>query len=95
MYGRVCVAVRDIARHELVLDDDPVALSPTQDSLPTCLSCLAMLPPSPHLCDCGFTLCSPQCSRGELHQPEHQLFVREGLKLKFPQLFDLIPQKSK
>ena len=64
-YGRVVVATRDISCHELVLEDDPVGLSPTQDCLPSCLSCLKLLPAEPQfICDCGFPLCSPACSRG-------------------------------
>ena len=74
-YGRVCVATRDISAHEVVLDDQPVALSPTQDSPLACLTCYRLLPPRPdYVCSCGFPLCSPHCSRGQSHRAEHQLF---------------------
>ena len=79
-YGRVCVASRDISRHQLVLDDDPVGLSPTQDSPPICLTCLTPLDGSSwYLCDCGFPLCSSSCSSSEQHRPEHQVFTRSGV----------------
>ena len=45
-YGRVGVATRDISPHQVVLDDQPVALSPTQDSPQACLACYRLLSPS-------------------------------------------------
>ena len=42
--GRVAVASRDIPCHQVVVvEDQPVGLSPTQDSPLTCLTCFAVL----------------------------------------------------
>ena len=80
------MATRDIFPNEVVLDDQPVALSPTQDSPLACLTCYRLLSPNPdYVCSCGFPLCSPACSRDPAHRAEHQLFtsakvVRRGVK---------------
>ena len=75
--GRVVVASRDIECHEIVLEDDPVAVSPTQDSPLLCLTCFKLLDEdSAHVCDCGFLMCDERCSQHERHQPEHNLFVK-------------------
>ena len=71
------VAARDIECHEIVLEDEPVGLSPTQDGSLACLSCFKLLDEeTAYICDCGFAMCNVLCAQHARHQPECQLFVK-------------------
>ena len=76
------MASRDITCHQLVLEDHPLGLAPTQDSPLTCLSCYTRLEEESSVeCECGFRMClSPECRQDETHKPEHDLFVRAGVR---------------
>ena len=75
--GRMVVASRDVACHEFILHDDPVALSPTQAAALSCLTCCKLLEEeTAFLCQCGFYMCNKICSEDERHRVECQLFVR-------------------
>jgi len=77
--GRVLVAVRDIKHLEVILEDEPVGLSPTQDTSQLCLECFKLLPADdPYICTCGFPMCNKTCAGGERHKPEHDLYTRTG-----------------
>ena len=79
--GRVLVAVRDIKPLEVILEDEPVGLSPTQDAEQMCLQCFKLIRENnPYICSCGFPMCSEVCGRGERHRPEHELFIEAGVK---------------
>ena len=41
-------------------------------------------------CECGFLLCSPECSRASQHQPEHDLFVAAGRRSRGRPDFPLV-----
>ena len=71
------VAARDIDCHEIVLEDEPVGLSPTQDGSLACLACFKILDEeTAYICDCGFAMCNDHCSQHPRHQPECRLFVK-------------------
>ena len=71
------VASRDVACHEFILHDYPVALSPTQAAALSCLTCCKLLEEeTAFLCQCGFYMCNEICSEDERHRVECQLFVR-------------------
>ena len=79
--GRLAVASRDISCHQLVLEDRPLGLSPTQDSPLACLTCNSLLQPQTAvLCECGYMMCSEACCQHPTHQPEHKLFVSAGAR---------------
>ena len=79
--GRLAVASRDISCHQLVLEDRPLGLSPTQDSPLACLTCNCLLQPQTAvLCECGYMMCSEACCQHPTHQPEHKLFVSAGAR---------------
>jgi len=74
--GRVLVAVRDIRHLEVILEDDPVGLSPTQDTSQLCLQCFKLIrEDDPFICSCGFPMCNATCAAGDRHRPEHQLYT--------------------
>eukprot|EP00092_Neocalanus_flemingeri_P000460 GFUD01000489.1.p1 GENE.GFUD01000489.1~~GFUD01000489.1.p1 ORF type:complete len:526 (+),score=117.42 GFUD01000489.1:104-1681(+) len=79
--GRVLVAVRDIEHLEVILEDEPVGLSPTQDTPQMCLQCFKLIPDvNPFICLCGFPMCGEACAAGERHRPEHELYVAAGVQ---------------
>lgn len=89
--GRVVIAERDIQCHEIVLDEEPVGVSPTQDSPLLCLACFKLLDPDTALeCECGFLMCNESCCQHQRHQPEHQLFVSSGRKGNGRQSYPMI-----
>ena len=81
--GRVLVAVRDIKYLEIILEDDPIGLSPTQDTPQLCLQCFKLIPETdPFICSCGFPMCSAACAAGDRHAPEHELYTTAGVKAR-------------
>jgi hypothetical protein len=81
--GRVLVAVRDIKYLEIILEDDPIGLSPTQDTPQLCLQCFKLIPETDHfICSCGFPMCGTACAAGDRHKPEHDLYTTAGVKAR-------------
>ena len=89
--GRVAVASRDIRCHEVVVEDEPVGTSPTQDSPLACLTCCKVLQEEDGVeCECGFRMCSEACSEDIRHQPEHQLWVAANTRSRGRADFPLV-----
>ena len=89
--GRVAVASRDIPCHQVVVEDEPVGVSPTQDSPLACLTCFTVLTADTGVeCQCGFRMCSTDCSQDSRHQPEHNLFVAAASRSRGRQDFPLV-----
>ena len=81
--GRVLVAARDIKPLEVILEDQPFGLSPTQDAGQMCLQCFKLIRENnPYICSCGFPMCNERCGMGERHKPEHDLFLKAGVKAR-------------
>lgn len=78
--GRVMVAVRDIPALGLVIQDSPVGLAPIVDSEPMCLQCFRLLAAQAkvYTCQCGFQLCSEECSQGNRHRAECRAYTGAG-----------------
>ena len=89
--GRILVAVRDIKHLEVILEDEPVGLSPTQDTPELCLQCFKLIPDAnPYICSCGFPMCDVTCGAGERHKPEHDLYIAAGAQARGRQNYPLV-----
>lgn len=89
--GRYLVATRDIKPKELILRDKPFGLSPVQDSEPVCLQCFRLLAEKAlFLCECGFPMCNEECSLGERHIIECNIYKSAKVKMATSLEYQLI-----
>merc|ERR1712106_599413 len=76
---------------EVILEDEPVGLSPTQDTPELCLQCFKLITDAnPYICSCGFPMCDVTCGAGERHKPEHDLYIAAGVQARGRQNYPLV-----
>ncbi|XP_066945612.1 SET domain-containing protein SmydA-8-like [Macrobrachium rosenbergii] len=70
VYGRYCVATRDIKPGEIIMREVPVAVGPKNMSIPLCLGCHRTVTGAYTCSKCNFPLCSPSCENSIFHETE-------------------------
>ena len=61
LYGRYCVAARDLPQGTIIMSEGPLVVGPKRSSLPICLGCHKRVDGSYRCTKCTFPLCGPEC----------------------------------
>jgi hypothetical protein len=70
--GRHLIATRDLKVGEVILQEEPLVVGPSQVTPPLCLGCYSLLTEqtATPCADCGWPVCSEKCARTRAHQAE-------------------------
>ncbi|XP_068215548.1 SET domain-containing protein SmydA-8-like [Palaemon carinicauda] len=70
VYGRYCVATRDIKPGEIIMKEAPVVVGPRSMMTPLCLGCHRTVTGDYACSKCNFPLCSSICENSIFHETE-------------------------